>query len=62
VSGTIYDVGDAPGPIAAGVLVASVGYARMFQVMAATAALVAAAFYLMSRGGDDTTGRGVLLA
>ena len=34
VFGTIYDVGDALGPIAAGILVATVGYERMFQVMA----------------------------
>lgn len=34
VFGTIYDVGDALGPIAAGALVAALGYSRMFQVMA----------------------------
>jgi MFS transporter, DHA1 family, multidrug resistance protein len=49
VFGTIYDVGDAFGPIAAGFLVASVGYARMFQVMAAVALLVTATFYVVSR-------------
>jgi MFS transporter, DHA1 family, multidrug resistance protein len=49
VFGTIYDVGDALGPIAAGVLVASVGYSRMFQVMAAVALVAAAAFYVVSR-------------
>lgn len=40
VFGTIYDVGDALGPIAAGVLVATVGYPRMFQVMALVALTV----------------------
>ncbi|MFN2444184.1 MAG: MFS transporter [Vicinamibacterales bacterium] len=50
VFGTIYDVGDALGPILAGVLVAAVGYARMFQVMAAIALAVAVAFVVASRG------------
>ena len=35
VFGTIYDIGDALGPIAAGLLVAGVGYGWMFQIMAA---------------------------
>ena len=41
VFGTIYDVGDAMGPIAAGVLVSTIGYAGMFEV-AAVVALAAA--------------------
>lgn len=49
VFGTIYDVGDALGPIAAGVLVSIAGYARMFQVMAGLAAVVAVAFYAAAR-------------
>lgn len=49
VFGTIYDVGDALGPIAAGFLVAAVGYARMFQVMAMVAAAMAVIFVLASR-------------
>jgi hypothetical protein len=48
VFGTIYDVGDALRPITAGLLVASVGYARMFQVMASVAFLVMLAFVLLS--------------
>jgi MFS family permease len=44
VFGTIYDVGDALGPIAAGVLVAGLGYARMFQVMAIVAIVMAIVF------------------
>jgi MFS family permease len=44
VFGTIYDVGDALGPITAGLLVAAVGYTRMFQVMAAVAFTMACAF------------------
>jgi MFS family permease len=44
VFGTIYDIGDALGPIAAGALVAGVGYSRMFQVMAAVAMTMAVVF------------------
>lgn len=49
VFGTIYDMGDALGPIAAGVLVAMVGYARMFQVMAALGLTMAIAFAVASQ-------------
>jgi MFS family permease len=55
VFGTIYDVGDALGPIVAGVLVAAVGYTRMFQVMAGVALTMAAAFAAAS--GIGATGR-----
>jgi MFS family permease len=44
VFGTIYDIGDALGPIAAGVLVAGLGYAHMFQVMAAIGIATAVVF------------------
>lgn len=54
VFGTIYDVGDAAGPILAGVLVAALGYAQMFQVMAMVAVTAAVAFYLVSRTPDAT--------
>jgi MFS family permease len=53
VFGTIYDVGDALGPIAAGVLVASVGYTRMFRVMAAVALVAAASFYVITRHAGE---------
>lgn len=49
VFGTIYDVGDALGPILAGVLVAAAGYGAMFRIMAAMALTVAIAFLLASR-------------
>lgn len=49
VFGTIYDVGDALGPIAAGLLVASIGYAQMFRVMALVALVVTAVFFVSSR-------------
>ena len=49
VFGTIYDIGDALGPIAAGVLVAWVGYARMFQVMAAVALMMGGVFAVGTR-------------
>jgi MFS family permease len=48
VFGTIYDIGDALGPISAGFLVAAVGYAPMFQIMSAVALLTAVAFALAS--------------
>jgi len=51
VFGTIYDIGDALGPIVAGLLVAAVGYTRMFQVMAAVAFMMAVAFAAASRHG-----------
>jgi MFS family permease len=49
VFGTIYDIGDALGPIAAGALLAASSYTRMFQVMAAVA-LTMAVFFAMSTG------------
>jgi DHA1 family multidrug resistance protein-like MFS transporter len=49
VFGTIYDVGDALGPIMAGVLVAAVGYAGMFQIMALVAGTMAIGFSVASR-------------
>lgn len=54
VFGTIYDVGDAVGPIGAGLLVTVVGYASMFQ-MAATLGLAAAAVFAVtaSRAAGD---------
>jgi MFS family permease len=51
VFGTIYDIGDALGPIVAGILVVAVGYTRMFQVMAAVALAMAGAFAAASRIG-----------
>jgi len=51
VFGTIYDIGDALGPIVAGVLVAAVGYTRMFQVMAAVAFIMAVVFAAASKHG-----------
>ena len=51
VFGTIYEVGDALGPIGAGILVAAVGYTQMFQVMAVVALTMAVAFAVASRSG-----------
>jgi MFS transporter, DHA1 family, multidrug resistance protein len=53
VFGTIYDVGDALGPIGAGFLVAAVGYARMFQIMALVAVTMAVGFSLSSRAARN---------
>ena len=47
--GSIYDVGDALGPIAAGVLVAALGYARMFQGMALVGFTMAVVFSVVAR-------------
>lgn len=49
VFGTIYDVGDASGPIVAGLLAAALGYQQMFLVNAAGAALIATVFYFLPR-------------
>ena len=51
VFGTVYDVGDATGPIAAGVLVSTIGYTGMFEV-AAIVALAAAVGQPRSRSTD----------
>jgi MFS family permease len=48
VFGTIYDIGDASGPIAAGALVAWVGYSRMFQVMSVVAIAMAGLFSVVT--------------
>jgi MFS family permease len=49
VFGTIYDVGDALGPITAGLLLTTVGYARMFQITAIVGLTLAAVFVVVSR-------------
>ena len=49
VFGTIYDIGDALGPIAAGVLVTWVGFAHMFQVVSLVAIMMAVVFAIGSR-------------
>lgn len=54
VFGTIYDVGDALGPIAAGLLVATVGYVRMFQILALVGLTMAVVFLLASRSRPVT--------
>ncbi len=58
VFGTIYDIGDAAGPIGAGLLVAAVGYAPMFRTLAVTGLIMAVVFAVASRPGvDDTSSR-----
>jgi MFS family permease len=49
VFGTIYDIGDALGPIAAGVLVAAAGYGVAFSALAAVGATMAVLFAIASR-------------
>ena len=58
VFGTIYDVGDAFGPILAGLLVASMGYGPMFRVMAGVTLSVAVGFEVLSRRCAGGTGNG----
>jgi DHA1 family multidrug resistance protein-like MFS transporter len=55
VFGTIYDIGDAAGPIAAGLLVAASGYGAMFQAMGGAGLTMAAVFLIASpsRAGTD---------
>ena len=48
VFGTIYDVGDALGPIAAGLLVAHVGYGHTFRIMGSVTLTAAVLFSLVS--------------
>jgi MFS family permease len=54
VFGTIYDVGEAAGPMLAGLLVAAWGYAPMFQMMSMAAFVTAVALYACSATADDT--------
>ena len=50
VFGTIYDIGDASGPILGGVLVAAFGYERTFQVVAAIVFAAALYFFAATSG------------
>ena len=52
VFGTIYDIGDAGGPLVGGLLVQAWGYTPTFQLMAALAAVTAIAFTWLSRPGE----------
>lgn len=49
VFGTIYDIGDAAGPLAGGLMVAALGYGATFQAMAVVAVASALAFTWCSR-------------
>lgn len=48
VFGTIYDIGDAIGPLAGGLLVATLGYARMFQITASVALAAGVVFAIVT--------------
>lgn len=52
VFGTIYDIGDAGGPLVGGVLVQECGYTPTFQLMATLAAVTAIAFTWLSRSSE----------
>lgn len=60
VFGTIYDIGDAGGPITAGLLVAVLGYSRTFQIMAGVGATVMLLFAWGSRRIPNPVNRPVL--
>jgi MFS transporter, DHA1 family, multidrug resistance protein len=47
--GTIYDVGDASGPLVGGLLVSVWGYAVMFRAVGTVAVVAAVVFFLASR-------------
>jgi MFS transporter, DHA1 family, multidrug resistance protein len=49
VFGTIYDIGDAAGPLIGGLLIQQWGYAPTLQLMAAMAAITGAVFAVLSR-------------
>lgn len=57
VFGTIYDIGDAAGPIAAGFLVAAVGYAPTFRIMACATLAVTILFAAGTRRAPVALGR-----
>lgn len=52
VFGTIYDIGDAGGPLVGGLLVQAWGFTPTFQLMAALAGVTAIAFAWLSRSGE----------
>ena len=57
VFGTIYDIGDAAGPIAAGVLVGAFGYAVMFAAVASIGLAMAAMFAVAARPAPTASAR-----
>jgi MFS transporter, DHA1 family, multidrug resistance protein len=54
VFGTIYDIGDAAGPLAGGLLVTAYGYTVTFQLMAAMALIVTISFLWLSRAASGS--------
>lgn len=55
--GTIFDVGDAIGPIAGGIMVASIGYARTFQAAGSLVVGLTALFWIASQDWTVSTNR-----
>jgi MFS family permease len=47
VFGTVWDIGEAAGPMIAGFLIGGLGYASTFDVLAAVSVATAAAFMLL---------------
>jgi MFS family permease len=60
VFGTIYDIGDASGPLVGGLLVGLLGYAATFQIMAAVSLSAALLFVALSRAPNAAAVRATL--
>lgn len=56
VFGTVYDAGEAMGPVVAGIVVGALGYSRMFQA-AAGVSLIAALSLFVLQSGEETAPR-----
>ena len=54
--GTIWDVGEAAGPIVAGILIGQIGYEPAFDLIAAIIAAVAVAFAVRIRNAPVPVG------
>jgi MFS family permease len=57
VFGTIWDIGEAAGPIIAGFLIGGVGYAATFDLLAATSVAAAVGFMLLVRDPGANAGK-----
>jgi predicted MFS family arabinose efflux permease len=57
VFGTIWDIGEAAGPMLAGVLIDRIGYASTFDLLAAMSVVVAIGFMLLVRDPARNTGQ-----
>ena len=56
VFGTVYDIGDAAGPLAGGLLVAAAGYETTFRIVALAVAILSVVFIALSRKWTRASG------